>query len=641
MLQGNDAWIARLQWIIRVFSIKELLRTLFSPWHRDRTQKNDGFNWGERLILNTFVRVIGFVFRVCIIVPGLLLALLIVLAWPAYHILPIRIDPEKLRRTQALGRDLAFGFTPELKRHARELGHRGETMLIGKDDAIEQIERVLAKPSHNNILLVGNSGSGRSVLMDQLAYRLARGMSQFSNLNYRHIWQIETESLDDQAFQDIVIESANAGNIILVIDNFHVYSNLPDLLLPYLEISSLQIVGITDPEGFHNRLKTRSDLLVAFEKVELQEPGIDEVSGLLMAIIGSYNCTVENDRVVAEIVRVTNQLEPYRSQPSKSIDLLMELITSSDNLITLADVYRVESQRSGVKIGEIDDEERSKLLNLENLLNQNIIGQAEAVSAISNALRRARSGVTKTGKPTGSFLFLGPTGVGKTHTAKTLADTFYGQSSPMFRIDMSEFNDAMATTRFIDRVSTLIEENPYTVALFDEIEKADRDVLNLFLQILDEGFITTTTGRKSYFSNAIVIATSNIGSNLLLENPNISVDELVEHSMSSGEFAPEFINRFDQVVGFKPFDENVSIQVAVLMMKELSKTMFDQKGISLQYSDDFILRLSQKGLESKFGAREVRRTIQDSVENYLARKILEDNVQPGSSIVIYADALDL
>ena len=642
MLQGIVAWKARIAWLWRVFSIEPLFETLLSPWHRERTQKNEGFAWWERVLFNTFVRIIGMIFRLAIIIPGLVLILLIILAFPVYATGLIKLDQQKLRRTGSLGRDLAFGFTPHLKTHAREMGHRGSIKLVGKQEAYDNMERVLAKASHNNVMLIGESGSGRTTLIESLAGNLSIGNSKYDDLQYRHVWHLETEGLDSNQFQDIIIEAANAGNIILVIDNFHAYPDLPDLLLPYLSISSLQIVAVTDRANFHSRIKDRTDIMSAFVKVEIEPINDEELSAFITELITGSGYLVSNDRFVGELIRLTNRLDPYQAQPQKSLELLEEIVLQSgeNNTLDIETLYQIEQAKTGVKVGEIDTAEKDTLLNLESKMAGYVIGQDQALHVVADALRRSRSGLQSDNKPVGSFLFVGPTGTGKTYTSKILSKVYYGDNAPLFRVDMSEFQDAEASLRFVDRIVDSIEENPSTVALFDEIEKANPEVLNILLQVLDEGFVTSSTGRKAYFYDAIIIATTNLLSKDVTIDNTFTKDEFIKEVISKNLIKPELLNRFDDVVMFLPLNSQTSYIIAGKMLSRLASEVMATKGVTLQFSPELIQALSLKSLESEFGAREIDRFIQNTIENWLARYFIENEVNPSEVVIIPVEALN-
>jgi ATP-dependent Clp protease ATP-binding subunit ClpA len=282
--------------------------------------------------------------------------------------------------------------------------------------------------------------------------------------------------------------------------------------------------------------------------------------------------------------------------------------------------------KTGIPAGQVKDFEKQKLMNLEQLLHERVVGQDEAIVAISQAIRRSRSGLGKTNRPIGSFLFLGPTGVGKTETAKALGDIFFGANVPTVRFDMSEFSNQEALARLIGDSNTntpgllanAVREHAYGLLLLDEFEKASKDVHNLFLQILDEGFFSDVQGKKVNLRNMIIIATSNAGTD---------IDQLVAH----GDFRPELINRFDGVIFFQPLGDINLNKVTRLMLKNLSSRL-KEKGIELVITDDLISVLMEKGNDPHFGARPMNRAIADLVEEKIAEGLISGTIKSGSKV---------
>jgi ATP-dependent Clp protease ATP-binding subunit ClpA len=290
-------------------------------------------------------------------------------------------------------------------------------------------------------------------------------------------------------------------------------------------------------------------------------------------------------------------------------------------------------------------EEREKLLDLENILKARIVGQDEAVKTVSSAVRRARSGITNPDRPLGSFLFLGPTGVGKTETTKVLADVFFGESARILRLDMSEYSGADSVEKLIGSfgsgkegvLSSLLRERQYGVLLLDEFEKTTPDVMNLFLQILDEGFFSDSSGRKVSARNLIIIATSNAGSDRIWsamqagKDLSREKDAIVDDIVKSGVFKPELLNRFDGVVLFHPLTPAHLKRIAGLMLQKLHDRLAMQ-GINLAIDENLIDYVVGFGTDPKFGARPMNRAIQDKVEEAVARKILADSIPKGQEI---------
>ena len=244
---------------------------------------------------------------------------------------------------------------------------------------------------------------------------------------------------------------------------------------------------------------------------------------------------------------------------------------------------------------------------------------------MSQALIRLRTSVADHSKPAGSFLFLGPTGVGKTYTAKILAESYFGRKNAMIRFDMSEFSLAGSVTAFTDRLSSAIEEAPLSLIFFDELEKSNVLIRNLLLQVLDEGRLTRASGREASFKDALIIATSNAGSADIVVNPNIEKKVLIDSLIQSGIFAPEFLNRFNSVILFKPLDPGEARKIAALMLFEFAERLLEDKKITLEITDALIDKVASAGFDPQFGARPIKRAIEEMVENKIADYIMAGN----------------
>jgi ATP-dependent Clp protease ATP-binding subunit ClpA len=288
---------------------------------------------------------------------------------------------------------------------------------------------------------------------------------------------------------------------------------------------------------------------------------------------------------------------------------------------------------------------------LEDYLHRRVINQEEAIKAVANTLRRARAGISSSKRPVGVFLFLGPTGVGKTETAKALAENYFGDEKNMIRLDMSEYQEISAIDKLIGSntnpsgvLTDAILANPFSLILLDEIEKANKNVLNLFLQVFEDGRLTDPRGRISDFTNAIIIATSNAGSEFIRQNvTKLSNDRIEEQLINllqeKGIFSPEFLNRFDGVIVFKPLTQEQLIQVANLMIADINKRLKD-KNITVEVVPDALAKLVELGYDPQFGARPMRRVIQEKVENLLAKKMLEGKVGGSQKILVTLDEIN-
>jgi len=320
-------------------------------------------------------------------------------------------------------------------------------------------------------------------------------------------------------------------------------------------------------------------------------------------------------------------------------------VYTKDFVLLPRHIRKVVSEKVQVPIQKLETKEKEILLNLESLIHQRIINQDDAVKEVSNALRRARAGVQAGSRPIGSFLFLGPTGVGKTETSKALTQIYFGSEKKMIRLNMSEFQNINDIRRLIgseDSVGLLtvpVRENPFSSVLLDEIEKAHPNILNLFLQVLDEGYLTDGMGRKIDFRNTIVIATSNAGAEIIREDieKNKQLDmvkeDLLDYILRQRIFRPEFINRFDAIVAFKPLTKKNLLDISNLMLGKIAKKL-GEKGIKFVVTKELKEKIVELSYSPAFGAREMRRVVQDSVENSLAKELLSGRIERGDTIKV-------
>ena len=354
-----------------------------------------------------------------------------------------------------------------------------------------------------------------------------------------------------------------------------------------------------------------------------------------------------NYAIVAEIrYGKIGKLEKKLANALKELEKLKgpELLVQQE--VSEHDISETVARWTGVPINKMIESEKSKLLRLENELSNSIVGQSEAISALSNALRRSRAGLNDPKKPLGSFLFIGPTGVGKTELARCLASFIFNDESAMVRIDMSEYQERHSISRLIGsppgyigheeggQLTEAIRQKPYSIVLLDEIEKANPDVFNVLLQVLDDGHLRDSKGRQINFKNCIVIMTSNIGSELLLEGKTQKeLNEILEDS-----FKPEFINRIDEVITFKPLEKKDLKAIVKLQLSEIIKQLDQLKNITIDFTDEAVSMLAQESFDPIFGARPVKRIIQRRVINELSKMLLRDEINKDS--VILGDAVD-
>jgi ATP-dependent Clp protease ATP-binding subunit ClpC len=632
MVKGLSAWKELVKFVWNIFSIEPLFKTLFVPFHQEGFSRGE---WWERVIFNLIMRGVGALARLFIIFFGFIFLIIAILTFPFFLLFQPSVNPDNLKKHRAFGRDLSFRWTPRLNRSAREIPIVRNLSLIGKEDAVARLENIIAGDNENNVLIVGAPGVGRKTLVLELARRIAWGRV-LPELQYKHIFEISLENLSKDDVRALFSEAANAKNIILVIDNIHSYTEVFPSIIPFTDLPQLPIIAITDTDHYHSVLKVHGDFLKSFETIELKEPSDDEVAALVAGALEAKKITFDPD-VPKEIVKQTNHLVMHVPQPEKSMDVVEELVAKQPKHLAVQDVHDLMSVKTGVPVGKISDEERNVLLNLEPTLREAIIGQEEVIKGIADTLRRGRSGVASESRPIGSFLFLGPTGVGKTHTAKCLAKLYYGSEEKMVAFDMTEFSQESSLDEFTKRLVVAIEENPFTLVLFDEIEKAHKAIHNLFLQILDEARITDSEGREAKLYNTFIICTSNALSDELVKNPKIEKAKFISDMLENKIFSPELLNRFDGVCLYRPLSQDDASQIANLLLKDFVRKMKEEKHLEISYGADLPVALALKAANSPFGAREIRREIEQTVQNYVADQIIKGT--PNESISIPKDII--
>jgi ATP-dependent Clp protease ATP-binding subunit ClpA len=359
---------------------------------------------------------------------------------------------------------------------------------------------------------------------------------------------------------------------------------------------------------------------------------------------------------ILAIAEAADRFVTYGEMPGKALDMMTEIApwAAGKKIFVLKenDVSVFVSEKTGIVTGAVKEKEAIKIEHLEELLHKRVVGQDEAVNGIADAVRRARSGINNPKRPLASFLFIGPTGVGKTEVSKALAESFFGDEKNMIRFDMSEYNGPDALSRLIGDFATdksgllasKIRDNPYSVLLLDEFEKAAPDILDLFLQILDEGVFTDALGRQVGCRNLIIIATSNAGSSLIWEtirsgkNLAESKDLIINSIIKDKIFRPELLNRFDGVILFHPLQNKELEDIAKLELGKLAKRLKEQN-IELVINDETINFLVEKGSDPQFGGRSINRAIQNNIENIIAKKIVSGQAKPGSKIEIKREEL--
>lgn len=590
------------------------------------------------------------------------------------------LHPEKIKTSGGIGRFWSAGYTPNLDRYSHDIGQNIELEnplhFEAHKEIIQEIEVVLARSGKHNVILVGEPGTGKRTVALGFASKVTFGQTVPALAHHRVVeFNIDallagSESLGETEARLIssLNETVKAGNIILFVDNidrlFEQKEAKPgalDLsasLIPYLERSDFQLIGTTTYEGYHRWIEPNPNLAGNFEKIEIKEPNADQTLKIIQEIAlyleTKYKILILY-QTLKEIISLSLRYLGEKKFPEKAIDLLDEVCSYVINqkrksIITPEDVQQIVSAKTHIPVGEVKAEEKEKLINLEEWLHKRLVNQDEAVSEIAESLRRSRAGLKPENKPIGSFMFLGPTGVGKTECAKTLAEAYFGNEEQMIRFDMSEFQELSTITRLIGGrlgepglLTSRVRERPFSLLLLDEIEKAHPNILNLFLQVLDEGRLTDSLGRTVDFKNTIIIATSNAGSEWIREQiqKGIKIDKklFLDYILKKGLFKPEFLNRFDAVVAFRPLTQEELEKVVEIMLDRISKQLA-AKQIKIEIEPAAKRKLAQIGFDPEFGARALRRVIQEKIENQIAKAILENKLTPGSTYIVQLDQLE-
>ncbi|MDP3991202.1 MAG: ATP-dependent Clp protease ATP-binding subunit [Candidatus Nealsonbacteria bacterium] len=586
-----------------------------------------------------------------------------------------------LMKKGSLAKEWTSGYTLTLDKYSvdwTEIAKKqGFPEIIGHKESIEQVERILARNEYNNVLLVGDPGVGRKSIIQGSVEKTLLGQT-LPSVNYKRVVELnlsgllaelsdmeEVEAVLDKIFQ----EAIGAGNVILVINDFHNFVgvkpgpgrvDISGVMSSYLHLPQFQIVAVSSFVGLHRNIEQNPSVLNLFEKVEVAEIPEGEVmlilENLALVLEQQYKIFITYQSL-REIISLTRRFMASLPFPKKALDLLDEVMiyvkrSTKDRALMPRHIAKIITEKTQVPVGEIESKEKEVLLNLEELIHQRIINQAEAVREVATSLRRARAEVTVRKGPMGTFLFLGPTGVGKTETSKALAQIYFGAESRMIRLDMSEFQDVSDIPRIIGGggedglLTTAARENPFSLILLDEIEKAHPNILNLFLQVLDEGFLMDGLGRKVDFKNSIIISTSNAGYQIILESLKNKTEwslvkqKLIDYIFEKGIFRPEFINRFDAVVVFSPLSKENLLDIAELMFRSMQKNL-KEKGIDFTITLALKEKIVELGYDPTFGARAMKRVIQDKVENVLASALLSNELKRGDIVEVDSQTFKL
>ncbi|MDP2856021.1 MAG: ATP-dependent Clp protease ATP-binding subunit [bacterium] len=543
--------------------------------------------------------------------------------------------------------------------------------LIGHDNELKRLLDILSRSSKNNVLLVGEPGSGKDTMVEHLAYKISKDDVP-AELFDKRLVMLSISSLVAGAEPSEIINRAHkvvneilaAGNVILYIPDIHNlvrtsgehYLSVADALIPVLNRSDFQVIGACAPQDFKRDIESKTDFISAFEVIPIEEISEEEAIQLLSyeALILEKQFKINiTFRAIKKAVKISHRYFRDKLLPASAEELLKETVANVKNRgekkLTEDDVINVSQAKIDIPLEEAGTEETQALLNLEERIHQRLIDQEEAVKAVSQALREYRAGLSRRGGPIATFLFVGPTGVGKTELAKILARLQFGSEENMIRFDMSEYQDRKSIFRFIGTpegevsgsLTEAVRQKPYSLVLLDEFEKAYPDILNLFLAVFEDGRLTDNLGRLVDFTNTIIIATSNAHSDVIkndleqgMKMSEVAVDL---KKRLSDYFRPELLNRFSNIIVFKTLAPEDLKKITVILLKEITNVLEENQGVEVKFDGSAIDELVRIGYSPIYGARPLRNAIAEKIKSILADKILRKEFSRGESIVLRFD----
>ncbi|THJ21847.1 MAG: ATP-dependent Clp protease ATP-binding subunit [Nitrospira sp. CG24D] len=634
--------------------------------------------------------------------------------------------------------------TPALDEFGRDLTQMAQEgqldPVIGRADEIERVLQILSRRTKNNPVLIGESGVGKTAIVEGLAQRIVQSEVP-DNLLSRRVIALDLGSLVagtkyrgqfEERLKVVMKEIVQAGNIIIFIDELHTLVgagaaegsiDASNMLKPALSRGEIQCIGATTLDEYRKHIEKDGALKRRFQPIHVQPPSMDEAVLIIQGLRDRYEehhgVEISEDAII-EAVKLSDRYITDRFLPDKAIDLIdetgsraklqtyalpselkameqelkkvsrdKELAISMQNFeeavrhreeeerlrklldeskrewkksqeknkptIGKEDVAYVVSKMTGIPLFKLEEEESNKLLHMEEFLHKRVIGQNEAISAVSRAIRRSRAGLKDAKKPIGSFIFMGPTGVGKTELARTVAEFLFNSEDALIRVDMSEYQEKFTSSRLFGappgyvgyeeggQLTEKVRRRPYSVVLFDEIEKAHPDVFNVLLQVLDDGVLTDSLGRKIDFKNTVIIMTSNIGTKMIQKGVSLGFQSTEgEQARRKKEevmgelrrsFSPEFLNRIDEVVIFHQLEKEQLYTILDILIRELNSRLVE-RGVEIELDDEVKQWLIKEGYEPLYGARPMRRTIQRAIGDPLSDDLIRGRFKDSRKIKV-------
>jgi len=598
-------------------------------------------------------------------------------------IAPVEGEAEKIPAAAgAPGR--GTGFLERFGRDLTQLAREGKIHPpIGRRAEMLQVVRTLARESKNNPVLVGDAGVGKTAIVEGLAWRIAQGRVP-TIIQDKRIIQLDMAAIVagtkyrgdfEERLQGVLQEASQSPGVILFIDELHtlvgagtaegVTMDGANIMKPALSRGEIRIIGATTINEYRRYIEKDPALERRFQPIQVNEPTPQEALEILQGIkerLEKHHGVNIAEEALRAAVNLSARYLPDRRLPDKAIDLLEEACASAavqwtsviqgevlpevPGVVSANAVAQVVARWTGIPAAQLREDERERLLSMAEKLKERVIGQDQACEKLAQAVQRARLGLKEAGRPIGVFLFLGPTGVGKTELARATAEFLFGSEKAMTRLDMSEFMEKHTVSRLIGappgyvgyeeegQLTGALRRHPHCLVLLDEIEKAHPEVLNLFLQLFDEGRVTDSKGRTADATNALFILTSNL---TVEEEPQVGFrvrgGEDSRRALLAHGLRPELVNRLDEVIVFNPLSAQDLARIAHLQLQRFSDRLKAQE-IGLRWDQAVCAYLAEKGYSERFGARELRRTVEQQVENEIAGRILRGEASPGQIVVL-------
>ncbi len=581
----------------------------------------------------------------------------------------------QLKPKSTMNRAMTARQTPLLDRFSEDLTYLAREgyvpPAVGRVHETESLLRAI-ESGRRSVALVGDHGTGKMALVEQLARRMVEEDvpkelfdRRLVSVDLAKVIAAGDPGLAAERLLSMLHEVGMSGNIILVLQGIEALTgsssggpmDLAEMFTSELDKGYFIAIVTTTPQSWTKYIERRS-LGSKLIKVDVPEMNVDETIGVLMARSGAIEYQNNVFFSYPALERAASLADRYiqdKAAPEKALDVIREAAvlarkTHGENaFVSAEDVSTIVQEKTHIPMQAVTQNETEKLMSLEKRLHGRVIGQNEAVTAVSQALRRARAELREGKRPIANFLFLGPTGVGKTELTKALAAEYFGDEEAMIRLDMSEYQDKSSIVRMIGApgdergglLTEAIRKKPFAIVLLDELEKAHPDILNLFLQVMDDGRLTDGVGRTVDFTNAMVIATSNAGTQFIQDEiaKQTPIERiktgLLERELK-GVYRPEFLNRFDGVIVFKPLTLDDVTQIAWLLVNGIAKRL-EERGITFRAEDMAVEELAKAGFDPLFGARPLRRVLQERVDNGLADLLLQKKIMRKDTVILESD----